>query len=93
MATFGLGQANIRLNGYKKAIPHLEKATQLQKDFSAAYLNLGKCHEFLGQSAAAAGAYEAGIACASRKGDLMPLREMERRLGALDSEPASARQG
>ena len=93
VATFGLGQAYIQLNEYEKAIPHLEKATQIQKDFSAAYLNLGKCHEFLGQTAAAAGAYEAGIACASRKGDLMPLREMERRLGALDSEPAPARQG
>jgi tetratricopeptide (TPR) repeat protein len=83
VATFGLGKAYIQLNQYAEAIPHLTRATEVQKDFSAAYLNLGKCHEFMGDPENAAIAYHRGIEAASRKGDLMPLREMERRLNAL----------
>ena len=83
VATFGLGKAYIQLQHYEKAIPYLEHSTEVQKDYSAAYLDLGKCHEFLGRNAEAIAAYTDGIAVASRKGDLMPLREMERRLTAL----------
>ncbi len=83
LATFGLGKAYIQLNQFADALPHLERATQLQKDFSVAWLDYAKCHEFLGHAAEAAAAYKAGIAAAARKGDLMPMREMERRLKAL----------
>ncbi len=83
LATFGLGKAYIQLNQFADALPHLERATQLQKDFSAAWLDYAKCHEFLGHAAEAAAAYKAGIAAAARKRDLMPMREMERRLKAL----------
>jgi tetratricopeptide (TPR) repeat protein len=85
LATFGLGKAYIQLNQFADALPHLERATQIQKDYSAAFLDLGKCHEFLGHAEEAAATYRAGIAVASRKGDLMPMREMERRLKALES--------
>ncbi|MBM3289937.1 MAG: tetratricopeptide repeat protein, partial [Candidatus Hydrogenedentes bacterium] len=83
LATFGAGMAYIQLNDYESALPHLERATQVQKDYSAAFLNLGKCLEFLQRRDEARAAYTAGIECASRKGDLMPMREMERRLKAL----------
>lgn len=83
VATMGLGQAYIQLDRHAEAIPYLETATRVQKDFSAAYLNLGKCHEFLKDAAAAKAAYATGIEVAARKGDLMPMREMERRLKAL----------
>jgi len=83
LATYGLGIAHFQLEEYERAVPHLEKATGLKKDYSAAFLNLGKCHEFLKQTDRAREAYQAGIAAASRKGDLMPMREMERRLNAL----------
>lgn len=83
VATMGLGSAYIQLGAYADAIPFLETATRTQRDYSAAWLNLGKCHEFLGALDAARGAYAEGIAAASRKGDLMPMREMERRLEAL----------
>ncbi len=89
LATFGLGKAYIQLNQFEDALPHLERATQVQKDYSAAYLDLGKCHEFLGHAGAAAATYRAGIAVASRKGDLMPMREMERRLKTLDAAVSS----
>lgn len=83
VATMGLGSAYIQLGAYAEAIPYLETATRTQRDYSAAWLNLGKCHEFLGQLDAARAAYRDGIAAASRKGDLMPLREMERRMESL----------
>ncbi len=91
VATFGMGKAYVQLGQYENAIPHLQHATEVQKDFSAAYLDLGKCHEFLGHAAEARVAYREGIAVASRKGDLMPLREMERRLKSLDEHGAPAR--
>ncbi len=83
LATFGTGMAYIQLNEYENALPHLHRATQVQKDYSVAYLHLGKCFEFLDRKDDARAAYAAGIECASRKGDLMPLREMERRLKSL----------
>ena len=90
VATFGLGKAHVQLGKFEDAIPHLRHATEVQKDFSAAFLDLGKCHEFIGQAAEAIATYREGIAVASRKGDLMPMHEMERRLKALeaDAEPA-----
>ncbi|MCL4216136.1 MAG: tetratricopeptide repeat protein, partial [Candidatus Hydrogenedentes bacterium] len=85
LATYGMGAAYIQLEEFAKAVPYLERATQVQKDYSAAYLNLGKCHEFLGNAEDARATYLKGIEAANRKGDLMPLREMERRLKGLDS--------
>lgn len=86
VATFGLGKAYMQLNRYDEAIPHLHHATEVQKDYSAAYLDLGKCYEFLQQTEDAIETFQAGIAVASRKGDLMPMREMERRLKAMEEQ-------
>lgn len=89
VATFGLGKAYIQLGEYENAVPHLAHAAKIQKDFSAAYLDLGKCYEFLDRSDEAKEIYQTGIAIASRKGDLMPMREMERRLKSLAPGQAS----
>jgi folate-binding protein YgfZ len=83
LATFGMGVAHIQLDEYDKAIPFLEQATRVSKDYSAAYLQLGKCLEFTKQYDLARDAFRKGIEVATRKGDLMPLREMERRLNSL----------
>jgi folate-binding protein YgfZ len=83
VATFGLGKAYVQLNQYENAIPHLIHATEVQKDFSAAFLDLGKCYEFLEKNDLALETYAEGIAVASKKGDLMPMREMERRQKSL----------
>jgi folate-binding protein YgfZ len=86
VATFGLGKAYVQLLQYEEAIPYLRHATEVQKDFSAAYLDLGKCLEFLGKTGEALEQYQTGIAIASRKGDLMPMREMERRSKNLEEQ-------
>lgn len=88
LATYGMGMAYLQLAQYADAIPFLERATHVQKDYSAAFLNLGKCWEFMGERERAADAFRRGIEAAGRKGDLMPLREMERRLKALEIAPA-----
>ena len=89
LATFGMGVAHMQLSEYEAAIPHLEQATRVQKDYSAAYLNLGKCHEFVGHAELAGDTYRRGIEVANRKGDLMPMREMERRLKSLALAPVT----
>ena len=88
MATFGAGMAHMQLSEFTEAIPYLERATQVQKDYSVAFLNLGKCHEFLGNRESAIAVFRKGIEAAGRKGDLMPLREMERRLKSLETPSA-----
>lgn len=90
VATFGLGKAYIQLNAFDEALPHLEQAVKLQPDYSAAWLDLGKCHEFLGHTGAALAAYREGIRAASKKGDLMPMREMERRMKELEAGHSAA---
>ncbi len=90
LATFGLGKAYIQLNQFPEALPHLTRATEIQKDYSAAWLDLAKCHEFLGHMDDAIATYRQGIAAAARKGDLMPMREMERRLKALEAPAPTA---
>lgn len=84
LATFGMGMAHIQVDEYENALPYLRRATQVQKDYSVAFLNLGKCLEFLNRLDEAADAYRSGIEAAGRKGDLVPLREMERRLKSLE---------
>lgn len=86
LATYGAGMACLQLGRYEEAVPFLVRATHKQGDYSAAFLNLGKCCEFLGRQQEAMEAYRSGIAAAGRKGDLMPLREMERRLSALEPD-------
>ncbi len=85
LATFGMGMAFVQLGEYEKALPFLDRATRVQKDYSVAFLNLGKCQEYLDRKGEAIEAYRAGIRAAGRKGDLMPMREMERRLKALEA--------
>ncbi|MCC6486619.1 MAG: tetratricopeptide repeat protein [Candidatus Hydrogenedentes bacterium] len=87
LATFGMGMAHMQVDEYENALPYLRRATEVQKDYSVAFLNLGKCLEFLNRIEDAADAYRSGIAAAGRKGDLVPLREMERRLKSLGGVP------
>ena len=80
IALFGLGNALSALGDWAGAEKALSKACNAQKDNSAAYLAHGKSLEMLSREADAVAVYKTGMAVASKKGDLMPLKEMERRV-------------
>ena len=80
IALFGLGNAYSALGDWSNAEKVLSKASSLQRDNSAIYVPLGKALELLNREADALKVYHAGMAVASKKGDLMPLKEMERRV-------------
>ena len=80
LALMGLGNALAELEDFAAAEPHLARACAVQHDNSAAFATHGKVLERLGRDAEAADVYRQGVVVASRKGDLMPLREMEHRL-------------
>ncbi|HYG73431.1 MAG TPA: tetratricopeptide repeat protein [Planctomycetota bacterium] len=84
IALFGLGNALSALDDYASAEAALARATRADKDNSAVYLAHGKVLEMLNREADALRVYREGMAVASRKGDLMPLKEMERRSVLLE---------
>ena len=80
IALFGLGNALTVLKDFEGAERVLAKSCAVQSDNSAAYLARGKALEMLNREADAVAVYRAGMNVASKKGDLMPLKEMERRV-------------
>ncbi|MFN8673130.1 MAG: tetratricopeptide repeat protein [Candidatus Sericytochromatia bacterium] len=84
IANYGMGKAYFDLNNYKEAIPYLKKSIEIKRDYSTAYLYLGKSLEFIDNDQEALQIYKIGIAEASKKGDLMPLKEMEKRKDILE---------
>ena len=88
IANFGLGSIHLEKGQYEDALEPLQTVIKENKDYSAAYLLLGKTREKLSQPEEAIKVYRAGIAAASKKGDLMPLKDMQNRLNQmLHSEP------
>jgi Flp pilus assembly protein TadD len=84
IALFGLGNALSVLGDWAEAEKVLSRAISVQKDNSAVYVAHGKALEALNREADALEVYRAGMAVASKKGDLMPLKEMERRALLLE---------
>ena len=80
LALMGMGKALADLQEYDRADEFLGRARHAQKDNSALYATHGKVLEALGRPADAAEVYRQGVAVASRRGDLMPLKDMEHRL-------------
>lgn len=83
VATMGLGTAYMQMSQHDAAVAPLKIAIRTNKDYSAAYLKLGQCLEFLDRRQDAVNTYQQGIEAASRKGDLIPMRQMQQRLKAL----------
>ena len=83
VANFGLGSIYLETGEYEKALPPLRIVIKENKDYSAAYLLLGKNLEKLASKKEAIEVYRQGIAAASKKGDLMPLKDMQTRLNQL----------
>ena len=89
VALFGLGSALLVLEDWAGADEVLGRAVEVEGENSAVYLARGKAQEQLGRAADAEATYRTGMEVASRKGDLMPLKEMEHRVLLLSgSAPA-----
>lgn len=85
LALMGAGDALMALGHTDLAIVRLAAAQRAQPDNSAIYLKHGRALEILDLTAEAAVVYRAGVAIASRRGDFMPLRDMEHRLVILQA--------
>lgn len=72
-----------------RAAEHLQRAVELDPDYSAAWKILGKALDAAGKSDAAISAYEQGITVAERKGDKQAAREMQVFLKRLLNNRAS----
>ncbi len=84
LALMGMGNALADLQDYGRAAECLGNALRVQGDNSAVYAAYGKVLESLDKPADAADVYRRGVVVASRRGDLMPLKDMEHRLLMLD---------
>ncbi|MBI4615300.1 MAG: tetratricopeptide repeat protein [Planctomycetes bacterium] len=83
LASFGLGRGLFELGRPEEALPYLEAAAAIRPDHSIGYVTLGRCLERLGRTHRAREVCEKGIAVATRRGDLLPLEEMQRQLASL----------
>lgn len=80
IALFGLGNALSTLGDWDEAIVAYARAEESDSENSAIYLAHGKVLEKVERFEEALSVYRAGMEVASRKGDLMPLGEMEHRV-------------
>ena len=90
VALFGLGSALLALEDWAQAAAVLGRAKTVEVDNSAVYLAQGKAFERLNRNEEAEHVYREGMEVASRKGDLMPLKEMEHRVLLLSGQSERA---
>jgi Flp pilus assembly protein TadD len=83
VALFGLGTALGTLDRHDEAAAMLAEAARVDGKNSAIYPLLGRALEHLGRVDEARDAYRRGVEVASRRGDLMPLRDLQARLALL----------
>ncbi len=83
VANFGLGSIYLETGRYEEGLEPLKTVIEAYRDYSAAYLLLGKTWEKLSNKEEAIATYKKGIAAASKKGDLMPLKDMQNRMNQL----------
>lgn len=83
VANFGLGSIYLDTGKYEEALGPLQTVVKHYQDHSAAYLALGKTLDKLSRKEEAAEVYKKGIEAASKKGDLMPLKDMQTRLNQI----------
>jgi tetratricopeptide (TPR) repeat protein len=85
VANFGLGKVLLDLERWEAALPYFQKAIEKQVSYSMAYNHLGTCLLALGRTEEAKDAFRQGIEQATKRGDLIPRRDMERKLAGMDS--------
>ena len=77
MLRYSLGNACLAEKSYDAAIEHLQKAVEMDPQYSAAWKILGKCYDETGQHQQAVDSWDTGIAVAEKKGDKQALKEMQ----------------
>ncbi|HET9233639.1 MAG TPA: tetratricopeptide repeat protein, partial [Candidatus Eisenbacteria bacterium] len=84
VANFGLGKVLLDLERWEDAVPHFQKSIERQTSYSMAYNHLGTCLVRLGRFEEAREVFRSGIEQAAKRGDLVPRRDMERKLRDLE---------
>lgn len=74
---YGLGNEYLKARQLEKAIEHLNKATELDPHYSAAWKQLGRALTENGQAQKAIAAYQSGIGVAEERGDIQAAKEMQ----------------
>jgi|SRR5687767_13008970 Tfp pilus assembly protein PilF len=87
---FSLGLGYLRAGDAARAAPHLRRAVEHDRDYSAAWKLLGQALAQAGDPAGAAQAYREGIGAAERKGDKQAAKEMTVFLRRLDRAAGGA---
>lgn len=85
VANFGMGKLLSDLERYEDAVDPLRNAVRVQPDYSAAYNLLGTALMRADRTEEARAAFEKGVEVATKKGDLMPKRDMQQKLERLSS--------
>ncbi len=83
LANYGLGNVHVDLGEYALAIPYLKKAIEVKPTHTVAYLALGQALEALERIPEALETYKEGVNVAAKRGDMIPLKEMQNRLAQL----------
>lgn len=73
---YSLGNEYLGAGEPAEAVPHLERAVELDAGYSAAWKLLGRARAETGDAAGAAAAYRRGIAVAEERGDKQAAKEM-----------------
>lgn len=81
---YTLGKAALDNDQPAAALPHLQRATALDPQYSVAWKLLGKAHLAQGERDAARQAWTQGLACAQAKGDAQVVKELGVFLKRLD---------
>jgi folate-binding protein YgfZ len=89
LANYGCGDCHVALGEFAEAIPLLEKTIALKPAYTVAYVALGAASEGLLDFQKAKTIYQEGVAVASKRGDLMPMQEMQKRLALLQMKEST----
>jgi tetratricopeptide (TPR) repeat protein len=77
MANNGMGEIHFERNEFEDSIKYFKAAILAEKKYSVAYLGQAKSLYQLEKFAECRDILEAGIAIASKNGDLMPANQMQ----------------
>jgi folate-binding protein YgfZ len=90
LANYGIGSCLVALDRFEEAISYLKKAIEIKASHTVAYVALAEAYEGLGKDQEAIDTYVLGIEVASKRGDMSPMNDMQRRLLILQARLKNA---